>query len=182
MKLGKSKTTKKTTSRVKQKADTEKDKAKAVVKEFEVAKENYLAEKELWEDEHPEAAEHLMLVEDKKDLAESLWNKAKKAVAAAQETVGDFKCQLPKTTPGYDGSVLLEHLVKTTAEDEAPKTAGEWLAVLYDQGVITGLTLNKDAARVVHQSGDREDLKDLLDLCHDPGGKPLTPRVSGPKW
>lgn len=174
MKLGKNKTTKKTTSRVK-KANTEKDRAKEIVQEFEVAKENYLAEKELWEDEHPEAAEHLMVVEDKKDLAESLWNKAKKAVAAAQETIGDFKCQLPKTTPGYDGKKLLHDI----AESE---NAGEWLAALYDQGAITGLVIDKDAARVIHQSGDREDLKEVLELCHDPGGKPLTPRVSGPKW
>lgn len=161
------------------KANDKISEAKNAVEEFEKTKHEYFAARDEWEEEYEEANEALKEVEEKKSQAQSLWEKAKKLVAAAETTVGDFHCTVPKTSPGYDGKKLLSELSKVATEHNNPKGAGQWLAELYDRGIITGFTVDKDAAKVIHQ-GNNGALTDFLELAHDPGGKPLTPRIKGP--
>lgn len=184
MKLGKSKklgvkktTTKKPEPRVKSK-DTD---AKAAVKEFETARDEYYEAKDEWENTYEEASNALRELEDRRQGVEQAQAKAKKAVAEAEMTIGNFQCQLPKTSSGYDGEKLLHQIVATAIEDADPMQAANYLAKLHDLGVIKAVVVNKEAATVVHQQGE-EELKDLLDTVFDPGGKRLSTRVIVPKW
>jgi polyhydroxyalkanoate synthesis regulator phasin len=118
--------------------DTPKDKAVRAVRVFEQLRGEVFQMKDAWEKKYPDANLDMVSIKQQEDLVQESIKKAKIAVAEAKETIGEFKCQIKKTTAGYNE----EELTKILNQLE---NAGDVIAELIRAGVIENVVINKDS-------------------------------------
>lgn len=153
------------------------DEAKEAVKTFDEQRAKWGDMREEFRDEFPDAQLMLDKIEDQHVAAEIALGKAKAAVKKAKQSVGEFKFIQPKSSPGYVNEELLRTVIEYDgAADEEHNTL---LAELYERGVIKGFIVDKDAAKVIHDSGN--EVAEAIEEAWSEGGEDLTAQVRSPK-
>lgn len=154
--------------------------AQGKVKEFEEIKLEIHNRAADFDEEFPQAAQVLRGIDELRAKAHSIATEAHALVAAAKVSVGDFKCSLPITSPGFDGAKLAEVLASVRDADGDPDYAamGELFFELYNRGVIKSVAVNQESGKLVRQQN--EAVRDLTEEAWSEGGQELTPRVKIP--
>lgn len=171
--------------------------AEEAVKEFEVLRDEIKEEERVLEDEYPEAFAAIGKIDDLKSQAASAIAKAKGAIAAAKQTIGDFKFVPAFSGPSYLEDKLMEAVCSQSVPvvdadgepvldaDGEPTYAPDLEAIgtlcfeLYQRGVIKAAKVDKKAAKIFHERGG--ELRDSVEESWDPGGIELAGRVYAPK-
>lgn len=180
-------TTKKTTGKAPAKAKAriakseESVAAEEAVKEFELLRDEIKQEERVLEEEYPEAFQAIGKIDDLKSQASSAIAKAKGCIAAAKQTIGDFKFVPAFSNASYLEDQLMEAICSQATEDEEPdlEAIGKLTYELYQRGVIKAAKVDKKAAKIFHERGG--SLRDLVEESWDKGGTELPGRVHAPK-
>jgi hypothetical protein len=190
MKLGKKKTPKKKASKKGSKKAPKKAKvtkspetleAEKAVKAFYDLRDQLSEEETIWEAEFSDASEALVKLEEIKAQAVSAIAVAKGAIAAAKETIGEFRYVPSFSSSKYEAAAVMEILCSIVDDDGETdfEEVGRTLFALYEKGIVTGVSLDMKAAKIFHDRGG--DLRDQFESAWDPGGKELSGRVFTPK-
>ena len=123
----------------KDKTNTPLSQAKKAVQEYEVQRRVLDEMRKDWEENYPEALLAQRDVLEQEDRVHNAIKIAKPLVAAAKETVGDFKAQPKFSRPRYDAT-------EVTKIVSSHKSGIEILREMLDDGVVKVIDLNGDHA------------------------------------
>jgi len=143
--------------------------AKQAVEQYKEAKNSYEELVDKFRSSYPEAASELEAIRQVGDQVVEAISRAKKAVAAAKTTVGDFFCQRKFSQPGYDPELVVKICVDT--EDK------QQLFELFKSGVVKDVKFDREAATLFFES---RQLEKFASAWADK--QELTPAVTPPKF
>lgn len=158
---------------VAKKVRTVKEEAEEYVAKFDAACVELSDMQGSFEQDYPEAALALESIKVQEDAVEKAMSDAKAKVAAAGETVGDFKCTLAFSQAGYDDKVLYKVITRLD-----PEKQGLLLRALLDAEVIKGIKVDKQNSGTFAATNPKL-ASPLKEAWREK--TPLTPRVSVPK-
>jgi len=145
--------------------------AQAAVAKFEEELEILQQMNRDWKNKYPKAHMELKTIKEQQDLVVALIGKAKPLVAAAKETIGDFKCTRKWSSPKYNDDEITKLI--SNAEN-----AGEILDELFSEGVIKTVVL--DSTLAVPWIAKRPEYSEFFKKAWE-DKKEMTPSVSVPK-
>ena len=145
--------------------------AQAAVEKFEEERAQLLAMKAEFEEQFLEAHSFLQDIKRQEDLVQDAIKKAIPLIREAKQDVGDFKCQLKRTTPGYDDTEFSKLVVEI-------EEGGAILIELIEGGFIKKLILDPSSAAYFAQHPDAaEHFAPAWREAED-----MTPAITAPKF
>jgi hypothetical protein len=145
--------------------------ARVAVEEFTRHYALLVQMKKEWEQSFPEANDALLEIRQQEDLVQDAIKKAKPLVALAKMTIKDFIVQRKWEKPHYDDEELTRIL-------SSLENCGDVFATLMQNGLITSVSLQKDAA-IAWFAQNPEYGKVFESAFRDE--KEMTPAVTVPK-
>ena len=144
--------------------------AQTAVDNFEEEHENLLAMKTEFRDRFPEADVFLQDIARQEDLVRDKIQMAIPLVRDAKQSVGEFKCQLKKSTASYDDK---EFAILVTGIEEG----GDILMALMEEGYVKTLKLDPGVANYFAQ---HPHLAKYFETAWR-DSEDLTPAITAPK-
>jgi len=153
--------------------------AEAVEQAQELIDETHAARAE-WTEGFPEANKALKAVKRLEDTTQEAIMSAKPLVAAAKQTVGDFKCSRKFSTARYGTKAVLKCFLEAykQGDEEEQMVLASAFMELIDRGMVVDLKIDKDVARIL--LAQNPDLTELLAPAWE-DRKEMTPSISVPK-
>jgi len=124
-----------------------------------------------FKDKFPDADAFLMDIMRQEDLVQDKIKMAIPLIREAKQDVGDFKCQLKRSTPNYDP----DQFMKLATEIEE---GGEIIMELIEEGYVKKLQLDPSVANYFAQHPDAAE--HFATAWRD--AQDLTPAITTPKF
>lgn len=144
--------------------------AQEAVRVYEEEVERLQEMKQEFKDQFPDADAFLQDIMRQEDLVQDKIKIAIPLIREAKQDVGDFKCQLKRSTPNYDP----DQFMKLAMEIEE---GGEIIMELIEQGYIKKLVLDPSVTNYFVNHPDAAD--HFSDAWRD--AQDLTPAITAPK-
>jgi len=124
--------------------------AQEAVAAYEEEVENLRAMKAEFEEQFPEANDYLQDIMRQEDLIQDKIKMAIPLIREAKQDVGDFKCQLKRSSPNYDP----DQFMKLVSEIEE---GGDIIIELIEQGYVKKLQFDPSVANYFAQHPEASD-------------------------